>query len=140
MDPRDLEITEFKDYFNRGQFTYGTDPGTVRDVDIASAISEMQAVINVDLYPVPTTLLLIKLYLTAHFLFSDLKAINSQGKPSFVLSSRSADGISITAQVPDRMNAGKNDFYSTSYYGQKFLALSPSKVFCLRYVKGKTQP
>ncbi len=139
MDPKDLDIATFKDHFDEGQFIYGPSPPEVRDKRIASAILEMQAVIKPSLYP-KSTLLLAKLYLTAHFLYLDLDASKSGGQPSSFQTSRSADGLSESFSVPESLTKGNNSFYSSTYYGQKWLALTPSRVFYVGCVKGRTLP
>lgn len=119
-----ITAAEFKDYFDRGQFDYGTDPPAIRDKDIDSAIAEAQAVFNGDLYPDEETCKQALYYLTAHFLQKDFEAVESGGQPSFIQSSRSADGISESLSIPDWMNQGEFAFYATTYYGQKWLMLS----------------
>jgi hypothetical protein len=121
-----LAAADFKDFFDRGQFAYGTDVPSVRDKDIDQAIGAAEAVFNFDLYPPdrPEVSEHAFLYLTAHFLATDLDAADSGGQTRFLQESRSADGLSESLAIPDWMNAGEFAFYATTYYGQKFLILS----------------
>jgi hypothetical protein len=136
-----ITATEFKSYFDRGQFTYGTTLPSVRDKDIDSAIAEMEAVINQDLYPTEAICQQAKLYLTAHFLQNDTDASDSGGQPNFIQNSRSADGISESVSIPDWMNKNEFAFYATTYYGQKWLMLTKPYIDGAVYVvTGATQP
>ena len=119
-----ITATEFKTFFDRGQFAYGTTIPAIRDKDIDQAIAEAEAVFNHDLYPTEDVETQALLYLTAHFLQLDTDAADSGGQASFVQTSRSADGISESVQVPEWMNQGEFAFYANTYYGQKFLMLS----------------
>lgn len=122
-----ITATEFKDYFDRGQFLYGsTVPYAypeVRDKDIDSAIAEAQAVFNGGLFPDEATCKQALYYLTAHFLQKDLDAVESGGQSTYNQSSRSADGISESLSIPEWMNEGEFAFYATTYWGQKYLML-----------------
>jgi len=123
-----ITATEFKDYFDRGQFTYGsTVPYSfpeIRDKDIDSAIAEAQAVFNPGLFPDDDTTKQALYYLTAHFLQLDIDVVSSNGQAKFNQSSRSAGGISESLSIPEWMNEGEYGFYSTTYYGQKYLILA----------------
>lgn len=119
-----ITVAEFKDYFDRGQFAYGTTLPEIRDKDIEAAIAEAEAVFNHDLYDDEAVEKLALLYLTAHFLQNDTEAGDSSGQPTFIQQSRSADGISESVIVPEWMQAGEYALYSTTYYGQKYLMLS----------------
>ena len=119
-----ITVAEFKDFFDRGQFSYGTDLPDVRDKDIEQAIAEAEAIFNHDLYGDETIEKQALLYLTAHFLQSDLDASDGSGQPSYVQQSRSADGISESVSIPEWMQEGTFAMYTTTYYGQKYLMLS----------------
>lgn len=119
-----ITAEEFKTYFDRGQFTYGVDLPAVRDKDIDSAIAEAQATFNENLYPDEATCKQALYYLTAHFLQNDVDSSFSNGQPTFIQNSRSADGISESVNIPEWMNEGAFAFYATTYYGQKYLILS----------------
>jgi hypothetical protein len=137
-----VTIASFKAQFTRG-FTYGQTPPDVTDGDITNAIAECAAVFNPDLYPSnkPEIGTLAEHYLTAHFLFSDIDAADNGGQSRMMQTSRSADGVSESIEVPDWMKSGIFAFYSTTYYGQKYLILSKpyldGVVYC---VKGATLP
>lgn len=140
-----ITATEFKAYFDRGQFLYGsTVPYAypeVRDEDIDSAIAEALAVFNGGLFPDDDTCKQALYYLTAHFVQKDLDVIESGGQSSFNQSSRSADGISESLSIPEWMNEGEFAFYATTYYGQKYLILAkPYLDGAVFSVPGGTQP
>jgi len=122
-----ITATEFKAYFDRGQFLYGStvpyEYPEVRDGDIDSAIAEASAVFNSGLFPDDATCKQALSYLTAHFLQLDLDAVVSGGQAKFNQSSRSADGVSESLSIPEWMNEGEFAFYSTTYFGQKYLIL-----------------
>ena len=123
-----ITAAEFKAYFDRGQFLYGsTEPYAfpeVRDQDIDSAIAEALAVFNPGLFPDDATCKQALYYLTAHFVQKDLDTIASKGQAVFSQSSRSADGISESLSIPEWMNEGEFSFFATTYYGQKYLILA----------------
>lgn len=140
-----ITATEFKAYFDRGQFLYGaTIPYAfpeVRDEDIDSAIAEALAVFNPGLFPDDATCKQALYYLTAHFIQLDLDVIASNGQAKYNQSSRSADGISESLSIPEWMNEGEFAFYSTTYYGQKYLVLAkPYLDGAVFTVSGATQP
>ena len=122
-----ITATEFKAYFDRGQFLYGnTVPYAypeIRDQDIDSAIAEAQSLFNGDLFPNDATCKQALYYLTAHFVQKDFDVIDSGGQAAYNQTSRSADGISESLSIPEWMNEGEFAFYSTTYYGQKYLIL-----------------
>jgi hypothetical protein len=119
-----ITADEFKDYFDRGQFTYSEDLPDVRDKDIESAIAEALAVFNGDLYPDSDICKQALYYLTAHFLQSDIEAADSGGQGQFLQNSRSADGISESVNIPEWILKGELAIYATTYYGLKWLLLS----------------
>lgn len=140
-----ITATEFKAYFDRGQFLYGTtvpyNYPEIRDQDIDSAIAEAQALFNGGLFPDDATCKQALYYLTAHFVQKDLDVIESGGQAQFNQSSRSADGISESLSIPEWMNEGEFAFYATTYYGQKYLILvKPYLDGAVFSVPGGTQP
>ena len=140
-----ITATEFKTYFDRGQFLYGAtipyEYPEVRDQDIDSAIAEALAVFNGGLFPDESTCKQALYYLTAHFSQQDLDVVESGGQAKFNQSSRSADGISESLSIPEWMNEGEFAFYATTYYGQKYLMLAkPYLDGAVFSVPGGTQP
>ena len=119
-----ITATEFKAYFDRGQFTYDTTLPAVRDKDIDAAIAEAEAVFNHDIYPTEDIEEIALLYLTAHFLQNDIDAGDAGGQSVYNQNSRSADGISESKQIPEWMTSGDFALYTTTYYGQKWLTLT----------------
>lgn len=140
-----ITSTEFKDYFDRGQFEYGSavpyEYPEIRDKDIDSSIAEALAVFNPGLFPDEDTCKQALSYLTAHFVQKDLDVIESGGQSSFNQSSRSADGISESLEIPEWMKEEEFAFYATTYYGQKYLILAkPYLDGAVFSVSGGTQP
>lgn len=136
-----ITATEFKAYFDRGDFTYGTDLPAIRDSDIDKAIAEMEAVINQDIYPTEATCQQAKYYLSAHFLLLDTDAANSGGQSSFNQTSRSADGISEALQLPQWMTENEFGFYTSTYYGQKWAMLTKPYIDGAVFsIQGATRP
>ncbi len=136
-----LDADQFKLHFDRGQFTYGDTPPAIRDKDIVAAIGEMEAIINAGLYPGEDTQTLAKLYLTAHFLTLDIQASKTGGQPTFSFSPRAVGSISASMDIPDWMKKGLFAQYATTYYGQKWLALTkPYTIGVVRTIAGTTQP
>lgn len=119
-----LTETEFKTFFDRGQFLYGSALPYIRDKDINEAIEEAQLTYNEDLYPDENTTKKALLYLSAHYLTLDIDAANSGGQSVFIQNSRSANGISESLNIPDWMMNGDLAVFATTFYGQKFLTLS----------------
>lgn len=133
-----ITASQFKTYFSRGQFTYGDTVPAIRDIDIEAAIAEASAVFNQEIYPSDEIATIALYYLTAHFLLLDTE---SNGQAVYTQSSRSADGLSESVQLPSDMMDGPLAFYTTTYYGQKWIALTRpymgGAVYC---VAGATTP
>jgi hypothetical protein len=135
-----ITVEEFKTFFDRGQFTYGTTAPDVRDKDINEAIAEAEAVFNHDIYPDETKEKQALYYCTAHFLQTDLNMSDgSGGQPTFNQESRSADGISESVHIPEWMKKGEIALYATTSYGIKYLTLTkPYMVGAVYSVSGGT--
>lgn len=119
-----VTIASFKAQFPR--LTYGSDASAIMDDDITKAIAEKDSVFNFDLYPVdrPEIGTLAEHYLTAHFVATDIDAAESGGQTRLLQTSRSADGVSESVDIPDWMKQGEFSFYASTYYGQKWLILT----------------
>ncbi len=140
-----ITATEFKAYFDRDQFLYGStapyEYPEVRDKDIDSAIAEAQAVFNGDIYPDEATCKQALYYLTAHFVQRDLDEIDSGGQAQYQQTSRSADGISESVSIPDWVLQSELAIYATTSYGLKWLMLTkPYMDGAVFVVCGRTQP
>ena len=133
-----VTVEDIKTHFDRA-FTFGADD--VRDSDIEIAISEADATFNADLYPTEDICKLAKKYLIAHFLVSDTEAAEGGGQARFHQQSRSVGSVSESLAIPEWMNEGELSFFTTTYYGQKFLTLSkPYMGGVIFSVKGGTNP
>lgn len=119
-----ITAADFKAYFSRGQFTYGTDLPYVRDTDISQAIDEASGTWNEGLYPNDTIAKQALEYLTAHFLQGTLDATDSQGQAEGIQSARSAGGISESLAVAPWMLEGEYALYATTFYGRRWLTIS----------------
>jgi hypothetical protein len=136
-----VTIASFKTQFPR--LTYGADTSSIMDDDITKAIAEKDAVFNFDLYPSnrPEIGTLAEHYLVAHFITTDIDAAESGGQTRLLQTSRSADGVSESVDIPDWMKAGEFAFYASSYYGQKYLILSkPYLDGVVLVIEGGTNP
>ena len=137
-----VTLSSFKTQFARN-FTFGSAVPDIMDADITNAIAEKDAVFNFSLYPTdrPEVGTLAEHYLTAHFLASDVDAADSGGQSRLLQTSRSADGVSESLDIPDWMKQGEFAFYATTYYGQKWLILSkPYLDGAVFSVEGGTMP
>jgi hypothetical protein len=136
-----VSVASFKTLFSRGQFEYGTDVPDIRDADIENALIEANAVFNPDIYPTDDIRDLALSYLTAHFLTTDVDAADSGGQSRYNQTSRSVDGVSESVEIPDWMKEAEFAFYSTTYYGQKWLMLTKPYIDGAVYViEGGTTP
>jgi hypothetical protein len=132
---------EFKTFFDRGQFAFGSNLPEVRDKDITEAIEEAELTYNKDLYPDEDTCRKALMYLIAHYLTLDIEAADSGGQSNFIQTSRSANGISESINIPEWMNEGEFAMYATTFYGQKFIILSKPYLDGAVYsVRGSTNP
>lgn len=135
-----ITIAEFKAQFDRGQFVYSAILPDVRDTDISKAITEALAIFNSDIYPTEAICKLALLYLTAHFLSLDIGAGDNGAQPVYNQTSRSVGSISESVQLPDWVSQSYLSIYMTTYYGQKWIALSlPHMVGGVYSVPGGTQ-
>jgi hypothetical protein len=118
-----ITVEQFKTYFDRN-FTFGPTLPDVRDQDVQKAIDEAATVFNPDLYDVEADRDLAELYLSAHFLQNDLDAAEGEGQAQLLQQSRSVGSVSESMAIPDWMLQSDYSFYTTTYYGQKFLTIT----------------
>lgn len=116
----------------------------ITDDDIEKAFREAQAVFNCSLYPSDEITELAYLYLTSHFLSLDIKA-SSQGVNSTApttIASRSVGSVSESYAIPtDWTNDPNLQFYTTTYYGVKYLSMTtPYLIGNITAVQGATLP
>ena len=131
-------VEEFKDYFDRGQFTYGAGLPSIRDKDIAAAVGEATPLFNPSLYPDDNTRNLMFMYLVAHFVVSDFNAAESGGIGSAGFqTSRSADSVSESVQIPEWItNDPTLSQLCTTYYGRKYVLMASQYVSAVVQVVG----
>lgn len=136
-----MTIEIFKAFFDRGEFAYGETLPSVRDADITRAINDATARYNHDLYPDEDTAQEALKWLTAHELQLRLELSKNGAQPKFNQASRGADGLSESVIVPEWMQKGTFAYYSTTYYGQKFLTISAQYLTGAVFsVEGATNP
>lgn len=135
-----ITAAEFKAQFDRGQFTYGSTLPDVRDSDIDKAVIEASAIFNGDIYPTESICKLALSYLTAHFLTLDIGAGESGGQAVYPQTSRSVGSVSESVQIPEWVSNSYLAVYMTTYYGQKWIALTiPYMAGAVFSVPGGTQ-
>lgn len=136
-------VTDFKNYFTR-DFPYGSTDDTVKDSDIAKAISEAAFNINPSLAQDQGQYTMLFLYLTAHFLVLDLRAASQgiAGNYSWLTSSKAVGSVSEGFTIPDRILQNPIlSQYSKTYYGAKYLNLIlPQLAGQVYVVAGATLP
>jgi len=117
---------------------------TVRDRDITAAMHEAGAIFNPALYPNDEIRDMAFLYLTAHFLSCDLDAADSGGLGGvgFAQTSRSADGLSESIQIPEYILSDPTlSMLAGTYWGRKYLIIAMQyAVDVVTVVGGHTLP
>jgi hypothetical protein len=138
-----VTVAAFKSYFDRGQFSFGNTAPQIRDKDIEQAFGEAMPLFNENIYPDDNTKALAYLYLAAHFVASDADAAETGGMASAgVQTSRSADGVSESLQIPDWI-IGDPMFSQlcTTYFGRKYVLIASQYVVgVVSVVGGATLP
>ena len=135
-------VSEFKAHFFR-DFPYGADQTKVMDADITKAISEASMNINGTLFGSQETYSLAFLYLTAHYLVTDLRAASQgvSGAYTWLESSKAVGSVSQGFSIPE--NILKNPViaqFSKTHYGAKYISLVlPHLVGGVFYIQGATQ-
>lgn len=98
----------------------------VQDQDIENAFSEATILFNPALWDGDANEELAYLYLTAHFMVTDLRRANAglTSRPEFVASARTVGSVSETYELPDmyKNNPILNGYLKTGY-GMKYLDL-----------------
>lgn len=139
--PLSITASDFKAFFSRGQFTYGTVLPDVLDGDINKAIATALRTINQGIYPDDATGNEALEWLTAHFLQLVLDETDSGGQADGIQTSRGAGGISESVAIPPWMLEGDFAMYATTSYGRRWLTLTlPYLGGAVYSVGGATQP
>lgn len=119
-------VTDFKNYFVR-DFPYGTDQSTsVLDSDIQSAINDALVIWNANLWGTQASFTSAYLWLSAHYLVTNLRASSQgiSGQFGWLQVSRGAGGVSEGISVPPKIL--NNPYYShlsKTHYGAKYLTV-----------------
>lgn len=135
-------VADFKAYFQR-DFPYGTDPATsVLDIDITKAMSEANFNFNSSFYATQENFNIGFLYLTAHYLVTDLRASSQgiSGQFTWLESSKSVGSVSQSFSIPQRIMDDPNfAWLMKTNYGAKYLMLLlPQMVGNMFSVCGRT--
>jgi hypothetical protein len=146
LDPSTIDADDFKDHFFR-DFTYTDDeitPTGVCDADITKAFSEALANFNPSLFGDDATLLIAFLYLTAHYLCTDLQAA-AQGANStgiFPEVSKTVGSVSVTYHIPLWLTHDPvMSAFATTRYGMKYISIvRPLLVGGVAVFQGATTP
>ena len=113
----------------------------ISDMDILKAMGQARASFNINLFLTnPEKLKIAFLLLTAHYLIMDLNMANGNGGASFLVTSKSVDGVSASYGVPQRFL--QNPYYSyftQTAFGMKYLQyLIPASAGNVRTIIGRT--
>lgn len=109
---------------NVWELTRGSQNDYVLDQDINNAFAEAMVLFNPALWANDTQQKLGYLYLTAHFMVTDIRRSNAglASRPEFSTSAKTVGSVSETYELPDRF---KNDAILNGYlktgYGMKYL-------------------
>lgn len=136
-------IADFKAQFGR-DFPYGTDPSTVMDSDINSALALMIGNINPDLFVNQAAFSSAALQLSAHYLVMNLRASAQgiAGQANWLQVGKSVGPVSESFQVPQYIldNPVLSQYSKTNYgmmYLNQVLPLLTGQMFS---VCGRTNP
>jgi len=136
-------INEFKDFFDGGEFVYDEQPPAVRDKDIDRAQQEALIIFPSNLFPNRKDTDTAFNYLTAHFLLTAMNIRKSGGAPEYPVSSQSADGLSVSYQIPAFLaNSPFLSQFTTTSFGIRYASMVyPSALANSRnVVRGGTTP
>ena len=95
----------------------------VWDQDITNAFAEALTSFAQPSQMTDATANLVYLYLSAHFLVNDIRANGVSSQFNAPLSSRAVGNVSEAYKVPDWMMKPSFSFYTTTYYGFKYLIM-----------------
>ncbi|MGL5113643.1 MAG: DUF4054 domain-containing protein [Flavobacterium sp.] len=96
----------------------------ILDADIESAFAEAGIVFNTNISATDAQFTLIFLYLAAHFLVLDMRAAGLQSGNQGIVESKQVGNVSIAYMIPEWMKKESLSFYTTTYYGYKYLAMT----------------
>lgn len=134
--------SDFKAHFVR-DWSYGSTDTTVMDSDITKAIAEAAVNFNESLWESQAVFTLAYLYLTAHYLVTDLRASSQgiAGSYSWLTGSKSVGSVSEGFSIPQKILDNPHlAMLSKTNYGAKFLSLAlPRLVGNVVHVAGETQ-
>jgi hypothetical protein len=139
-------IELFKEYFSR-DFPYGTDPATsVTDTDIAKAFQITNMKLNPSLFSNQTDYTLGYLYLSAHYLVTNLQAssqgLGGGGTASWLENSKSVGSVSQSFSIPQTiLDNPMFAMYTRTAYGMRYLEFVYPRLIGITFnAFGRTQP
>ncbi len=104
---------------------------------INAAFAEAITVFNTRFNGTDASLKLMYLYLTAHYVVMDARGGGTQSGASGLVSSRSVGNVSESYVIPKWMQKEGLSFYTTTYYGYKYLNLTyPYRVGNIAAIRG----
>jgi hypothetical protein len=137
-------VAQFKAYFYR-DFPYATsqsDLTRVIDADITKAIAEAAFYVNEGLFSVQDDFQLAYMYLTAHYLCTDLMNAKQglNGQYNWLVTSKSVGNVSESYQIPEFILKNPTlAMMSKTTYGAKYLSIiAPLLVGPVYAVGGRT--
>ena len=95
----------------------------ILDEDIQNAYAEATLVFNPNITATDAQFTLIFLYLAAHFLVCDLRAKGLQTDTQGLITSKAVGNVSVNYTIPAWMQKQGLSFYTSTYYGYKWLSL-----------------
>jgi len=133
--------SSFKAHFAR-DFNYGSTDTTVMDSDITKAISEAAVNFNESLWESQAVFTIAYLYLTAHYLVTDLRASSQgiAGSYSWLTGSKSVGSVSEGFSIPQKILDNPHlAMLSKTNYGARYLELvTPRLIGHVISVLGRT--
>lgn len=152
MDLTTVTVQNFKDRFYR-DFTYAnqvpdqkeppTDLDIIQDLDITTAFTQAQLLLNTSLLCGDTGILEGYLLLSAHCLWLNIAAANGAGGGvAFPVASRAVGSVSESYMIPDAYkNSPVLSQYTQTRYGMQYLNLVlPNVAGNVIAIGGATQP
>lgn len=137
------DAAAFKTYFDR-DFPYGSTIDTVRDSDIEKAFAEADFNFNETLFSSQSQFTIGFLYLSAHYLVTDLRNASQgiAGQYSWMVTSKSVGSVSESSTIPQRiLDNPEFAMLSKTTYGAKYLSLVlPLLAGNIFTVEGATSP
>lgn len=151
LDITEITVDDFKNHFVR-DFPYAPINVSIQDSnalkyvfdeDIEKAFKEAQISFNQNLFSTDDAIEIGYLYLSAHYLVTDLRRSISglNSTPEYLVASRGVGSVSEAYSLPQEfLTNPAYSFFMSSGYGQKYIALIlPALVGNVCVIEGKSQ-